>query len=593
MKKIPALILSVILIFSYSFAAFADYENIYGNTGVNRDDIIEIAKTQIGYIPDGETNKYLIYSDADDDTWSGAFLAWCANEAKIDEDIIPQTASVSDLYDFFLDNEELNSNDDYTPSKGDIVFFETNGEITACGLVESCDGTYVTLISGDIDDAVQEQMYIVTAPAIASYATPAYEGTTVDDSSDNDSDTLTSENDNPDGTSTDDTETNDTQDNDSDDTDTPADNIENDNNDIADDDSTVIEGYITIAAHLNFRTGPSTSYDVITQIPLGTVLDITETSNGWGKTEYDGNTGWVSMNYIMKFTDAHVEDSEYAVRWNVLDLSRWQGDIDWTKIADTNVDAVIIRIGLRGAQSREIQIDANFEEYYQGAKEAGLHIGCYFYTTATTTAEATEEAEFVLETIIEGGYEFDMPIFLDIEDTITENVGKTEICDITESFLETLEDENFYTGVYCSIAWAEDYYTSDMFESRALWIADWRGECTYESDYQMWQYTSMGSIGGVESENTDLSICYIDFPSLIADNSYNILLAVSAEGNLGDINGDGNVSAADARLALRAAASLYTLTESEFTAADVDGNDKITTADARKILRVAAQLDTF
>ncbi|MCD7775430.1 MAG: SH3 domain-containing protein [Clostridiales bacterium] len=581
MKKALSIILIAAVLLTYTIAVFADYENTYVNTDSYSDDIVEVAKTQIGYVSEDSQSKYIDSEDGDIASWNAAFIAWCAYEAAIPDDIIPKMASAAQLYEFFADSGLITDNDGYVPSKGDIAFFGSEDEITACGIAEDCDGTYVTLIMGDVDKAVQEQMYTVDAPAIFAYASPAYGNNIEEDSSDAE-------------------ETSDIEDNteepEEDNTDIDDDNgntDDNNDNDDVEDDIITVDAYITLASYLNFRTGPSTSYSIITQIPLCTILTITETSNGWGKTEYNGSEGWVSMSYVAEYKDTYSLSGDYAVHWTVLDISKWQGEIDWDKIAQSDVDAVIIRIGLRGSKSREILIDDMFDEYYQGATGAGLHVGCYFYTTAATETEAQAEAEFIIDTIRDGGYEFDMPIFYDMEDSVTEAAGKTAIRKITTAFCETLEEANFYTGVYCSSSWAESYYTPDMFINRALWIADWRGECAYTDDYEMWQFTDMGSISGIQTDDTDISICYFDFPTYITEHHYNIILEVDANGSLGDVDGDGKISVADARLVLRYAAGLDAFTEEQAANADIDGNGTVSAADARKLLRIAAKIETI
>ena len=107
----------------------------------------------------------------------------------------------------------------------------------------------------------------------------------------------------------------------------------------------------------------------------------------------------------------------------------------------------------------------------------------------------------------------------------------------------------------------------------------------------MWQYTDRGSVSGIDANYTDLNLCYINYPKLIADQGYNKIPDENTKNIPGDINNDGNVTASDARIALRTSAKLHSLTEKEIKQADMDSDGRVTASDARKILRISAKLD--
>lgn len=533
MKRIVSVCLSVLLLFSVSVNAFADFENSYINTGDLQEDILNIAATQIGYTYDGGKSKF---DSAVSDKWenaSAAFLGWCANEASAPEEVIPRTADVQKLYEFYKANAAVFSPDEHSPVQGDIIFLTKGSEIYLCGIVTEADEEYITALIGGEDNTVKKKMYSVTLEKIFAYATPDYTKEAVY---------------------------------------TPG-------------------KYMTTASALNFRTGPSTDYRRICTIPLGTIITITSISGDWGKTSYNGYDGWISMDYAFPYEDSHADASEYAVKWNVIDISKWQGNINWEKIKNADIDAVIIRIGLRGTVTKEILEDDKFFEYYEGAKNIGIHIGCYFYSAATTDEEAKEEAEFIIKTIRENNLEFDMPVYMDMEDKVVEKTGKTNIFNMTKTFLDTMKEANIYSGVYCSTSWAQDYYTPALFTNHALWIADWRNQCGYKGEYGMWQYTEYGSVSGIDANYTDLNICYVDYPEMIKDLKYNTDPSLENR-RKGDVNADGKITAGDARIALRAASGLEKLQNKAFEAADVNSDTKVNAADARIILRIASNLET-
>lgn len=402
--------------------------------------------------------------------------------------------------------------------------------------------------------------------------------------------------------------------------------------------------YITTASVLNIRAGPSINDTVNGKIPIGTVVEITKTEGSWGKVKYEDAVGWISMDYAEPFTDMYHNLNKYAVKWNVIDVSKWQGKVDWEKVASEGIKGVIIRIGLRGSATKVLHIDDKFLEYYKGAKKQGLYVGCYFYSAATTVKDVNEEANFVIKTLRDNNIELDMPAFIDVEDDVILKCGKTTIFNITKAYLDAMDKANIYSGVYCSASWATDYYNQSLFNSHALWVADWKGDCDYSGPYSMWQYSETGKINGIETKYTDMNYCYVDFPQLIKDYKYNknnmteeetenVVVEEEActtpdvpenfeQGTIpektpekesetdikkepitetkteteqvctiGDVDRNGSITSSDARLTLRFATSIDIPVEEQFYLADINADKKITSSDARIILRIVAMLD--
>ncbi len=532
MKKLTALFLTVFMICSLMPSAHADFENTYINSGNLLNDIIEIAETQIGYTHNEFNTKFDFNTEDKTENRSAAFISWCAREAFVSTDAIPETASVTTLYSFFESEEKVLSPDSYTPQKGDIIFISNSEDIVSCGLVTLADNEYVTAIMGDDDSSVKKKMYSLALKKIAGYVTPDY--------------SLKA--------------------------------------------PVVLGTHITTPSALNLRSEPTTSSAILAKIPKGTVVKITTIENGWGYITYNNQNGWISMDYAEKYDTMHLDASRYGANMKIIDVSKFNGTIDWAKVKEQNVDGVIIRIGFRGTKTKVIHDDEMFYEFYKGAKEQGLHVGCYFYSAATTIDEATEEANHIINQIRLNNLQFDLPVYWDMEDDVIAVTGSDNINEITKKFLSIMDSENIFSGVYTNTTWMEKYYNPAVFSGHALWIADWREQCLYTGDYGMWQYTADGKIDGIE-ENVDLNLCYINYPLLISDKGFNIPPDPSKPRDKGDVNGDGNVNAADARLALRASAFLQELSDIEFNAADYNSDGKVTAADARLILRKAAGLN--
>ena len=466
-----------------------------------------------------------------------AFLSWCAREASVPREVIPAADNAIGLYEFFSAAMEIHSAADYLPHRGDIIFLGANNTVNQCGIVTEISKEYITAVLQNSDHTVNKMMYTIGLEKILYFATPDYSFVPNDST----------------GT------------------------------------------YMTIATSLNFRRLPTTSSEIIATIPIGTLVNILEFSDdgNWGKIVYNGVTGWVSMDYVKPYADSHTDATEYAVHWNVIDVSKYQGTVDWNRVAESGIDGVILRIGFRATRTKVLYIDETFFTNYNGAKAAGLHIGCYFYSGAESAAEAAAETEFVINTINDNHLEFDMPVYLDIEDSITEKEGKTVITAIAKTFLDRMDQEKIYSGVYSNTYWLTNYYDPTIFAGHALWVADWRDHCYYTGPYGMWQYSDKGSVRGVESQYTDLNICYINYPKLIEDLHGNQQTPSESRYQKGDANGDGKITAADARIALRISAKLLIPDDDVKKAADVDGNGNVTASDARMILRVSSRIDKF
>lgn len=531
MKKLISLLITLIITVSTGIIASAETKQ-HINTGELRVDMIGHAKSQIGYTSQDDSSKYDYITSNTSDNWSSSFIAWCANSAYISEDSVPKTSSINELYNFFVNNNQFHKKEDYSPLAGDIIFIKNAEDLSACGVVTNIDESYVTAIVGDDENSVKKKMYDLNLDKIAGYASPDYTIKAV----------ITKGN------------------------------------------------YITTADLLNLRSKPNTGSEILERIPLGTILNITEINNGWGSVTYKDKNGYVSMDYTSEYNALHT-DPRYSVNWNVIDISKYQDDIDWDKLREEDISAIIIRLGFRATRTKVIYEDEKFIEYYNKAKENGFHVGCYFYSGATTTIEAIEEANYIVNYIKTNNLTFDMPVYWDVEDNIIKVTGKENICAMTKEFFAVTDYAKIYTGVYTSSSWMQDFFDPSLFSGHALWIADWRGYCGYFGDYGMWQYTENGTVSGI-SGDVDKNYCYINYPVLIPGfdfNSNDTPPSVTIE--KGDINKDGKITAADARTVLRISAKLEEILDENIPVADYNGDEKITAADARAILRKSAKLE--
>ncbi len=193
-----------------------------------------------------------------------------------------------------------------------------------------------------------------------------------------------------------------------------------------------------------------------------------------------------------------------------IDVSKWQGDIDWDKVKKAGVEFVMIRAGYRGSKTGALVEDPNFLVNIRGAKRAGLKVGVYFFTQAVNEVEAVEEASMVIALC--DGYDLDYPVVIDSEGAGGEGRAdsldvetRTKVC---AAFCETIENAGYEAGVYASRSWYNANLEVDDLDDYRIWLAEYRSTPLYGGYYDMWQYTSKGKIDGIEG-NVDLNISYM------------------------------------------------------------------------------------
>lgn len=219
-----------------------------------------------------------------------------------------------------------------------------------------------------------------------------------------------------------------------------------------------------------------------------------------------------------------------------IDVSKWNKTIDWEQVKDAGIEYAIIRCGYRGASSGALVLDPMYEQNIKGAIEAGIPVGVYFFTQAVDEVEAVEEASMVIRLIED--YDVDYPVFLDSESAggrgRADRLEVGERTKIHKAFLETIASAGYETGIYGSRNWLNDEVNMTELSNYKTWLAEYADIPAYDEYYHMWQYTSKGTVDGIETR-VDLNLCYMNI-----DTSINH--AKGAAGYSGVINGDsGNV----------------------------------------------------
>jgi len=185
-----------------------------------------------------------------------------------------------------------------------------------------------------------------------------------------------------------------------------------------------------------------------------------------------------------------------------IDVSKWNGDIDWELIKEQGVEFVIIRMGYRGYESGELVVDERFYDYIDGASEAGLMIGIYFYSQAISEEEAVDEALFVAEHI--SGYQVSLPVYFDTED-VRNGQARTEVMATANynlnarAFCETMESQGYRAGIYASQEWIRKNLDLAQLEDFEIWYASYNTTPGRDYGFDMWQYTDSGELEGCDT----------------------------------------------------------------------------------------------
>lgn len=206
-----------------------------------------------------------------------------------------------------------------------------------------------------------------------------------------------------------------------------------------------------------------------------------------------------------------MEDDERANAVKLgIDVSKWNGEIDWEVVKAEGVDFAIIRCGYRGSSSGWLLEDPYFYKNLTGAKKAGIKVGLYFFTQATTLVEAVEEASMVVSLL--GDTKIEYPVFIDTEGAggngRADNLDPGTRTAVVNAFCQTIQNAGLEAGVYSGRNWFYNNLIVDEMEAPNVWLAEYRQTPLYEGRYDMWQYTSSGSVAGIEGR-VDLNISYL------------------------------------------------------------------------------------
>ena len=202
------------------------------------------------------------------------------------------------------------------------------------------------------------------------------------------------------------------------------------------------------------------------------------------------------------------EDDRYKSRL-IIDVSSHNGEIDWDKVKGAGIDGVMIRLGYRGYGDATIVEDDCFQKNIAGAKDAGLKVGVYFFSQATTPEEAIEEAEYVTKKIWGRGVTlpvaFDMEPFMGNERFINHDIkSKTEMAD---AFLKVISKFGYEPILYGNPTWLTNDVDISKLTEYPVWLAHYTFSTEWPYAFRMWQFTSQGRVSGINGD-VDLNLIF-------------------------------------------------------------------------------------
>lgn len=251
------------------------------------------------------------------------------------------------------------------------------------------------------------------------------------------------------------------------------------------------------------------------EAPEEETLQFVDAHGEWYTTTINPNVAKHNYNWDFLKNDEtgifYEGDENYTIRKGV-DVSYYQGNIDWNKVKAAGYDFAILRIGFRGyGESGILKADDCFQANIQNAQAAGLGVGVYFFAQAVNETEAIEEADFVLSLL--DGYTLQLPVVYDPElirddEARTDGVSGEQFTLNTIAFCEKIKAAGHESMVYSNMVWEATLFDMEKLQVYPFWYADYEAIPQTSYDFSIWQYSETGSVDGIEG-NVDLNIQFI------------------------------------------------------------------------------------
>lgn len=190
-----------------------------------------------------------------------------------------------------------------------------------------------------------------------------------------------------------------------------------------------------------------------------------------------------------------------------IDISKWQGDVDFKKLKEANVEFVMIRIGTSKGLDGENVLDSKFLENIKNANKEGIKVGLYFYSLASSNKKAIEDAKWIIDIIKNGGYKVEMPIAFDWENWKyfnLYNVSFYGLSSIAKSFMDTIKESGYESILYSSKTYLDNIWYDVGYP---IWLAHYTSKTSFEG-HSMWQICNNGRVDGINVD-VDIDIRYL------------------------------------------------------------------------------------
>lgn len=238
----------------------------------------------------------------------------------------------------------------------------------------------------------------------------------------------------------------------------------------------------------------------------GNVPPASSTSENAKGADQTNPNAWKKVNGVYQMPDGSAIQNVLA---RGIDVSRWQGEINWSQVAADDVSFVML-----GTRSKGV-VDPYFHRNIQQASAAGVKVGVYIYSLAVTVEMAEAEADFVLDLIHD--YPVSYPVAFDMEDSTQGNLSKEELAAIANAFCKKISDSGYYPIVYANENWLKNKLDMSLMDY-PVWVARYSARPSYQNPV-MWQATSTGSVKGING-NVDIDFQFKDFSGQIPANTW-------------------------------------------------------------------------
>ncbi len=233
----------------------------------------------------------------------------------------------------------------------------------------------------------------------------------------------------------------------------------------------------------------------------------------WRKAKLDENAKMHNYDWsVLKNKKKKVtyKDPNYTIRKGI-DVSYYNGTIDWKKVKKAGIDFAFIRLGYRGYGNGSLNMDVQFKRNLKNAKKVGIDVGVYFFSQAINEKEAREEAAYILKVL--DGKKIEMPIVYDSEEIVELNARANKISRKQNTknaiaFCKRIQKTKYEAMIYTNLCREAYLFDMDKIDDYLIWYADYQKKPQTPYDFAFWQYTSKGSVAGIPGR-VDLNVQFI------------------------------------------------------------------------------------